>query len=48
MRLTKFSQVMIVSIFGLVTMAAQAQSTGVVAKVNGVEIGNGGNIEISK
>jgi peptidyl-prolyl cis-trans isomerase C len=38
MRLTKFSQVMIVSIFGLVTMAAQAQSTGVVAKVNGVEI----------
>lgn len=38
MRLTKFSQVMIVSIFGLVAISAQAQSTGVVAKVNGVEI----------
>jgi peptidyl-prolyl cis-trans isomerase C len=38
MRLTKFSQVMIVSIFGLVTLSAQAQSTGVVAKVNGVVI----------
>lgn len=38
MRLTKFSQVMMVSIFGLVTLSVQAQSTGVVAKVNGVVI----------
>lgn len=38
MRLTKFSQVMIVSIFGLVTLSVQAQSTGAVAKVNGVTI----------
>lgn len=38
MRLTKFSQVMVVSILGLVALSAQAQSTGVVAKVNGVAI----------
>ncbi len=38
MRLTKFSQVMMVSILSLVTISVQAQSTGVVAKVNGVEI----------
>ena len=38
MRLTKFSQVMIVGVFGLVTMSGQVQSAGVVAKVNGVEI----------
>ncbi len=38
MRLTKFSQAMIVSFLGLVILPAQAQSTGVVAKVNGVSI----------
>ncbi len=38
MRLTKFSQIMIVSILGLVTLSVQAQSKGVVAKVNGVAI----------
>ena len=38
MRLTKFSQVMVVSILSLVALSAQAQSTGVVAKVNGVAI----------
>ena len=38
MRLTKFSQVMIVGFLGLAALSAQAQSTGVVAKVNGVAI----------
>jgi peptidyl-prolyl cis-trans isomerase C len=38
MRLTKFSQVMMVGIFGLSALSAQAQSTGVVARVNGVAI----------
>lgn len=38
MGLTKFSQVMTVSILSLITLAAQAQSSGVVAKVNGVAI----------
>ena len=38
MRLTKFSQLIAVSIFGLITLSVQAQSKGVVAKVNGVAI----------
>ena len=38
MRLTKFSQAMMVSILGMVALSAQAQSTGTVAKVNGVAI----------
>lgn len=38
MRLTKFSQVMLVSMLGLAALSAQAQSTGVMAKVNGVAI----------
>lgn len=38
MRLTKFSQVITVSMLGLLTLSVQAQSTGVVAKVNGVAI----------
>ncbi len=38
MRLTKFSQVMTVSILSLITLSAQAQSSGAVAKVNGVTI----------
>lgn len=38
MRLTKFLQVMIVGILGLTALSVQAQSKGVVAKVNGVAI----------
>lgn len=38
MRLTKFSQVMMISVLGVITLSAQAQSTGTVAKVNGVAI----------
>ncbi|MXS83494.1 peptidylprolyl isomerase [Nitrosomonas oligotropha] len=38
MRLTKFSQAMMISVLGVITLSAQAQSTGTVAKVNGVAI----------
>jgi len=38
MRLTFFSQVLMVGFFGLIASSAQAQSTGVMAKVNGVSI----------
>ncbi|MBL8496950.1 peptidylprolyl isomerase [Nitrosomonas sp. JL21] len=38
MRLTKFSQVMTISILSLMALSVQAQSSGVVAKVNGVAI----------
>lgn len=38
MRLTKFSQLIAVGIFCLITLSVQAQSKGVVAKVNGVTI----------
>lgn len=38
MRLTKFSQAMMISVLGVVTLSVQAQSTGTVAKVNGVAI----------
>ncbi len=38
MRLTKLSQVMIVGLFSLSALSVQAQSSGAVAKVNGVTI----------
>ncbi|WP_293006570.1 peptidylprolyl isomerase [Nitrosomonas sp.] len=38
MRLKKFSQVMIISVWSLIALSVQAQSSGVVAKVNGVAI----------
>lgn len=38
MRLTKFSQVMIVSFLGFYALSVQAQSAGSVAKVNGISI----------
>ncbi|UJP06112.1 MAG: peptidylprolyl isomerase [Nitrosomonas sp.] len=38
MRLTKFSQAMMISILSLYTISVQAQSTGSVAKVNGISI----------
>ncbi|MCH9639888.1 MAG: peptidylprolyl isomerase [Betaproteobacteria bacterium] len=38
MRLTKFSQLIVVGVFGVFALSAHAQSTTAVAKVNGVEI----------
>ena len=38
MRLTKFSQILVVGVMGFYAISAQAQSAGSVAKVNGVSI----------